>query len=277
MKHLVNALAVGLVVCTFGVTEVRAQPVDEGIRTAVLKAKIPESSATGCIKGLFRVSWNEVIGSNQRSFNVENVKCIRTQDDDIVFLKTANGGGHIICLEHTMGFQWEPMQPGKPTDEAVQRWKSSTWRITLNLDAPNLVPPVVQFAIFDEDPVPGFRARLKKMQTYLQEQLLRTENKAKKELARSSLMSVNWDLGFKRVTGDKLYLLKSAPFTSMTSNSPAGKKWIVTKTVRIKGKPVCWCMTAEVKMGEQTEVIFTEDNVFGLEDVLDTVMRDPDC
>jgi hypothetical protein len=152
------------------------------------------------------------------------------------------------------------------------------WRIYLNLDTPNLVPPVVQYAIFDEDPLPGFRARIKKMQTYLQEQLEQAENNAKKELARSSFMSVNWDWGIKQVTGDKLNLLKSAISNShcVSSNSPVGKKWIVTKIVRIKGKPVCWCMTAEVKMGEQTEVIFTEDNVFGLEDVLDAVMRDPD-
>ena len=36
----------------------------------------------------------------------------------------------------------------------------------------------------------------------------------------------------------------------MMSNSPTGKKWIVTKIVVLDGKPICWCIPVEVKIGE---------------------------
>ena len=88
-------------------------------------------------------------------------------------------------------------------------------------------------------------------------------------------MTVAWDLGFRDVTGDKLYLLISAPFAvqTMSSNGPDGKKWIVTKTVRVKGKPVCWCLPVEVKRGESVHVTLTEENAFDLDAAYDKAMK----
>ncbi len=159
-------------------------------------------------------------------------------------------------------------------DEDVERWKISTWQMTLNLDTPNLVPPAVQWAVFDKDPLPGFRARVKRMKGYHTEQLERAGDDANKELARSSQMTVSWDLGFKEVTGDKVYLLTSAPDVShgFSSNTPAGKKWIATKIVQIKGKPVCWYIPVTVETGKEIRIMFTEDNMFDLESAFDKVM-----
>ena len=159
----------------------------------------------------------------------------------------------------------------------IEHWKRSTWRMTLNLDTPNLVPPAVQWAVLDKDPVPGFKARVKKMQGYHRKQLESAVGEAGKELVRSSQMTVCWDLGFKEVTGDKVYLLTSAPGVShsLSSNAPDGNKWVVTKIVQIKGKPVCWCIPVEVKRGEEIEVTLTEDEVFDLEAVFDKTMREP--
>ncbi len=161
-------------------------------------------------------------------------------------------------------------------DEDIERWKLSTWRMALSLDAPSLVPPAVQWTIFDEDPVPGFRARAKRMKGYHAEQLERAEDDAKKQLARSSQMAVSWDLGFKEVAGDKVYLLTSAPGVShgFSSNTPAGKKWIATKIAQIKGKPVCWYIPVTVETGKEIQIMLTEDNMFDLESAFDKVMEE---
>jgi hypothetical protein len=104
------------------------------------------------------------------------------------------------------------------------------------------------------------------MKGYHQSELARAEDEAKNEIARSSQMAVSWDLGFKDVTGDQVYLLTSAPGVShsLSSNSPDGKIWIVTKIVRIKKKPVCWCIPVEVRTGKEAHVTLNEENTFDL-------------
>ncbi len=161
-------------------------------------------------------------------------------------------------------------------DEDIEGWKRSTWQMTLNLDTTNLVPPAVQWTVLDKDPVPGFRARLKKAQAYHRKWLEQAGDEANNEAICSAQMTTSWDLGFKDVTGDKVYLLTTAPGVShsFSSNGPDGRKWIVTKIVRIKGKPVCWCIPTDVKTGKQIEVTFGEKNVFPLEAVYGEVTRE---
>jgi hypothetical protein len=62
-------------------------------------------------------------------------------------------------------------------DKDLESWKRSTWQMTLKLDTPNLVPPAVQWTLLDKDPVPGFGARVKKMQGY-KKQLERVDDEA---------------------------------------------------------------------------------------------------
>ncbi|MFV1981251.1 MAG: hypothetical protein ACC655_08875 [Rhodothermia bacterium] len=177
------------------------------------------------------------------------------------------------CVFVLAGMTWAVTAAAQ--DEDIGDWKHSSWHMTLNLDTPNLVPPAVQWTILDKDPVPGFRARLKKMRAYYQKQLERADNEAKKEVIRSSQMIVSWNLGFKAVTGNEVYLLTSAPGVShsLSSNNPDGKKWIATKIVRITGKPVCWCIPVKVKIGERTQVSLTEENMFDWELAFDKTMR----
>ena len=163
-------------------------------------------------------------------------------------------------------------------DEAFRDWKHSTWRIRVSLETPSLVPPAVQWTVLDEDPVPAFMARVKKSQDRIQEQLDRTDDEFQKEIVQASQMTVHWDIGFRGVTGDKVYLLTAAPGVthSLSSNSQTGKKWIVTKTVSIKGKPICWCIPIEVNRGEELEVEVTEKNVYDLQTVYAKAMQGSD-
>ena len=96
-----------------------------------------------------------------------------------------------------------------------------------------------------------------------------------REQINASQMEVAWDLGFKEVTGDKIYLIKNTSNSSMTSNGTAGKKWFVTKIVHASGKPVCWRIPVEVKTGELVEVSFNEKNMFDLRSVYDKAMKGP--
>jgi type II secretory pathway component GspD/PulD (secretin) len=59
----------------------------------------------------------------------------------------------------------------------------------------------------------------------------------------------------------------------MSSNGAGGKKWIVTKTVNVKGKPVCWCIPVDVKTGATIDVTFGKRNTFDLKSVYDKAMQ----
>ena len=159
----------------------------------------------------------------------------------------------------------------------LERWKSQTWRIHPELDMPSGELQAVQFAIFDKDPVPGFTAQVKKSQKFNRQQLNKAGNEADRERLRPIQMAANWDRGFKSVTGDQLYMLANSldSVPSVSSNSPAGKRWVATKTVRIDGKPTCWCIPVEVKTGEDIGVTFDKSNTFDLRSVYDKAMAEP--
>ena len=173
----------------------------------------------------------------------------------------------------------QPPSLSSAEKDDVKRWQSGTWQVSIDLDAPSLTPQAVQFAIIDKDPVAAFAAQAKRMQSYSRQQLAKAENEARKEQLRNVDMTVGWDSGFKGVTGDNLWLLTKVPgsFSShvISSNSRDGKKWVVTKTVQIKGKPVCWCLPVDLKTGEQAKITLSESNVFDLRAAYDEATREP--
>ena len=152
---------------------------------------------------------------------------------------------------------------------------AKTWQVTFDLDAPSISPQAVQYAIFDADPVPALITQIKRTASYAREQLAKADSEVEREQINASQMEVAWDLGFKEVTGDKIYLIKNTSNSSMTSNGTAGKKWFVTKIVHASGKPVCWRIPVEVKTGELVEVSFNEKNMFDLRSVYDKAMKGP--
>jgi hypothetical protein len=88
-------------------------------------------------------------------------------------------------------------------------------------------------------------------------------------------MEVAWNAGFQKVTGDNLWLLTN-PGNVLTSNAPAGKKWVIAKTVRIKEQPVCWSIPIEVKIGKPVNVTLNKSNTLDLRTPYNDVMREPD-
>jgi hypothetical protein len=155
----------------------------------------------------------------------------------------------------------------------IEEWRRKTWRIRLNLRVPGAAPFEVPYAIFDEDPVPGFKAAAQKWQTK-DRKGVRLDNEAVSGEERQAAMASIWDRVFRKIPGDRLYQLKSSRSATIASNGPAGKKWVVTKVVQVQGKPVCWRVPVEVKTGEEARVTLLADNVFDLASVLDSTLRE---
>ncbi len=57
------------------------------------------------------------------------------------------------------------------SDKGIQDWKESTWRIYLKLDMLSFKIPVIQWAIFDEDPVAFSQSSTKELQEVYQERM----------------------------------------------------------------------------------------------------------
>ncbi len=149
--------------------------------------------------------------------------------------------------------------------------KKRIWQVRVKLEVPNLT--AVQLSVLDEDPVSRFKERVAEAGPFLKNWLDITDQE-EKEKRRNHVMEINWDDGFKYVTGDEVWLAtKDDPFR-LNSSHPGGKKWVVTKTANIDENPVCWAIPVEVEKGEKVEVILTKDNMFPLASIFDEVIAE---
>ncbi len=162
-----------------------------------------------------------------------------------------------------------------PEKNKIEKYFRKTWRIQLSLRVSGSVAFEVPYAVFDEDPVPGFKAAVKKWRTSNRSGDNWEKGRVKGD-ERQGAMAAHWNEVFKKIPGNRLYQLKSSGSTTIASNTSDGKKWIVTKVVQNKGKPVCWCLPVTVKTGKQIKVTLTNKNVFDLGSVFDSVVRESD-
>ena len=181
-----------------------------------------------------------------------------------------------ICAFTVIGVAWNCRVSAQ--DDA-DHWRQSTWQIALDLDSPNLVPAAVQWTVLDNDPLADFSDRVRASRNHYHAQLSEASDDTRKNLIRSSQVRVNWDLGFRQVTGDKVYLLTSAPGVAhvVSSNAPAGKKWIVSKIVHLNGAPACWCIPVDVETGKKVHVTLDEKNMFDLTAAFDNAIAQVDA
>lgn len=121
--------------------------------------------------------------------------------------------------------------------------------IDLKLKVPELVPQAVQLAIFYTDPVSAFK-------NYMSVQ--------SPSIDRQAALEVSWDLCFRDITGNNLYLITMEP--KIYSQDKEGKIWVATKSVTIAKRSVCWCMPLTVKRGERYQVLLSPKNQIDLEE-----------
>ncbi|MCK4957453.1 MAG: hypothetical protein KAS49_07435 [Candidatus Cloacimonetes bacterium] len=154
--------------------------------------------------------------------------------------------------------------------------KEKSWEMSIELDMQELIPPAVQWVIFDIDPVSLFKNQVRMMRNFELEQEQAAKDSLEKKMSRIAGITTSWNSVFRRITGDQIYLLTSAPGVShgISSNTPEGKKWLVTKTVNVEGKPICWCLPIETKYGEEIKVKLTKDNIFDLAGIYHKLMQE---
>jgi hypothetical protein len=153
---------------------------------------------------------------------------------------------------------------GEKLNNEIMKWRADTWQIELALNMPGLDPEAVQYAILDQDPVPAYISQVKLLRPEFKQQIEQADSKSWKEVARLAQMRAAWDMGFKDITGANLYLLTKKG-SNLSSNGRAGQKWVVTRTVDVEGRPVCWCIPIEVKMGKKIDISFDKSNTFDLQ------------
>jgi len=91
--------------------------------------------------------------------------------------------------------------------------------MNIALDYPKLVPPVVQYAVMDKDPVPGFRALANLFRQRFQEQLTEVTSAEHQAQRRSAQVTGLWNYGFRDVSGDQVGLLASGAPCQVCSNT----------------------------------------------------------
>jgi hypothetical protein len=144
-------------------------------------------------------------------------------------------------------------------------WPQDAWRLRLLFDAPSLNPPVVQYAIFPENPVTRFAADLERVEKVCREQLSKMQDPERRQTVRRIQLAGVWNRLFRAVRGDEVYLVAAgcSDLVLMT-NAPPGDKWFVTKAVEIGERPFCWSVPFSAIQGGEATVKLTEDNALNL-------------
>lgn len=159
-------------------------------------------------------------------------------------------------------------------------WERTTWRVTPRLEVPELAPCAVQYAILDGDPLPRFQENLGRIGAIP----LSDVPGDQASIARSVQREAAWDLLFRDVTGDRLFLLTdfgppphrgessgdgmvstTRPFVSVSSNDAEGRRWLVTKILHANGKRLCWSIPFEARRGHLTDIALRSRNMIDLE------------
>jgi len=180
------------------------------------------------------------------------------------FIKKATGFAISAAAFSSFGSASSLTKPDKAAPNKRGFVRGDIWFMNIALDYPKLVPPVVQYAVMDKDPVPGFRALANLFRQRFQEQLTEVTSAEHQAQRRSAQVTGLWNYGFRDVSGDQVGLLASDAPRQVCSNSPGGKRWLVTKGVEVEGRVVCWCLPVEVWAGKTIEVTLTNKNTFGL-------------
>lgn len=156
------------------------------------------------------------------------------------------------------------------TDAEREVWLKQVWVVHLTLDMPDLDPAAVQYAFFDYDPVPAFKSRVKAMSKFYSGRIENSKDEEEKQTWRNAGMSANWDKAFEDITGDKVYLLKDEG--SISSNSPTGRQWVVTKATYLDKEAICWCIPVEPKIGKEINITLNRKSTFNLSAIFDEAL-----
>ena len=177
--------------------------------------------------------------------------------------------------------QWSP-----------QEFQDPTWQVNPRIELDGLRPPSVLWTLMPSDPLPGYRERATRnpMPDF---SALRTPSSPDQFSSRQAYLAAAWDIAFRDVTGDRVWLLVddrkvtqlppvndgerrvvlAATFTAVSSNEPSGSRWFVTKAVLHKGRALAWAVRVNAETGKMARVGVAEDNALDLEQEYHNIPR----
>lgn len=147
-------------------------------------------------------------------------------------------------------------------EKMLEEWKTTTWRLGILLKSKSVHGGAVQFAIMDYDPSDTF----KKDYVKIKERSIKEKRyDADSEL---SIITVAWDIQFRNVKGDEVYLLLKKDTIGFSSNNPEKQYYLVTKTTMVKDNPSVWIISFKAKLGTEQDIILDDRNVIYLKDIV---------
>ncbi len=166
-------------------------------------------------------------------------------------------------------------------NNSIENWRSLTWHIRPALNMPDLDPDAVQFAVLDSDPIQSFRKSLVQNRETFRKTLEAEPDPNRRNLLKTSQVTTTWDQLFKATTGDQIYLLTPsqskrnqslARTLLISSNAPAGRKWVTTKVAYRDQQPICWCIEVDTAIGREIQVELRSENSVHLKQLYDQFM-----
>jgi len=150
-----------------------------------------------------------------------------------------------------------------PLDEnQIREWESTTWRLSIDLKSKKVHGGAVQFAIMEKDPRDAFKKDYKRIKD------LSVKQKRYDADSELSIKLVAWDVQFREINGDEVYLLIKGDVNGFSSNKPDGQYYLVTKATLIKDKPAVWFIPVKVETGKEKKILLEDSNVIYLEEIL---------
>lgn len=147
-------------------------------------------------------------------------------------------------------------------ENQIREWEKTTWRLSINLKSRKVHGGAVQFAIMEKDPRDSFIKDYKKLKDRaVQEKRYDVESEF-------SIKLVAWDVQFREINGDEVYLLVKGDMNGFSSNKPDGQYYLVTKATLIKDKPAVWFIPVKVETGKENKIFLEDSNVTYLEELL---------
>src|SRR5579883_688681 len=145
------------------------------------------------------------------------------------FLKAATGIAFSAAAFQSLGPASALAKQRELTPKKRSVVRGDIWFMSIALDHPKLVPPVLQVALNDKDPISAFTTRTRLLRSTYRQMLIEAASAGCGPQRLSAQVGALWDYGFKDVRGDQVHLIVSGTPFQLCSNDRGGKRWAITK------------------------------------------------
>lgn len=147
----------------------------------------------------------------------------------------------------------------------------NTWQAKISFSLPELNPEAIQYAFVDFDPTETF---VKKFNlTFLEESLIGAKDESEKTNITNASIESGWDFLFYTIKGSDVFLLTNKGTLIMADVTAATKKWLISKTFYIGGKPYCFIVPLNTVDGAILECRLDKNNMVSLTEIFQNKIK----